>query len=225
MTSRGRGGRGGAAAGPPSTLHPTSPGEGATPQKQPFTPGKANTIHDPFPKYPNIPMPLPKDPVSREEVLSLEAWNKLDSLAKFTPYNISENTTKIEKVKKIERWSDRYIQRNTKVHAIKLAKAMDTDLAFFPEELHSVLISTHSTDLKEKKNVSFEEVLAKRLGTLDTRDDKEKEGEEDSEDNDDEVVYEEEEFEDDDDYTNAYFDDGDGYGDEGGGGVDDEPVY
>lgn len=151
----------------------------------------------------------------------MEAWNKLDLLAKSTPYVVGENTAKIERVRKIERWSDRYTQHSIKGHAMKLAKAMDTDLAFFPEELHSVLVSTHGMNLREKKGLSFEEVLAKKLDTLDTNDDKK----EDSEDNDDEVVYEEEEFEDEDDYTNAYFDDGDGYGDEGGGGADDEPVY
>jgi hypothetical protein len=222
MTGQGRWGRRGTSSGPPSTLQPTSPGEKAALQKQSSTPGRANTTHEPLPKYPNIPIPLPKDPVGRDEVMSLEAWNKLDSLARSTPYNISENVTKTEKGQKIERWSDRYTLSNNKIHTVKLAKAIDTDPAFFPEELHSVLVSTHSTSTKEKKNVSFEEVLARKLGSLDTNNDNAKEDDEDEEE---EVVYEEEEFEDDDDYTNAYFDDGDGYGDEGGGGVDDEPVY
>ena len=171
MTSFG-GRRGGApATGPPSTLHPMSPGEGAASHKQASTPGRSNTIHEPPSKYPSIPMPPPKDPVSREEVLSLEAWNKLDALAKSTPYILNEDTNKIQKGSRIERWSDRYTQHGTKEHAVKLAKAMDTDPAFFPDELHGVLMSAHNVSMRERKDLSFEEVLSKKLDTLDTKDD------------------------------------------------------
>lgn len=247
MAGRGRG-RGGKRAGPPSLSHPQSPTTAPVPTASgqsslagtiaalDRTPGKANAIivHPP-PIFPPLPdMPQPRDAISRDEVRWCELHREIDARFKSSSYYLRASSTIPGLGKKaLEKYSDKYAADTSTLVAAKVG-GIDTDVSFFPEELHACLGSKSShgviSQAKRKQTVSitFEEQLLAKLHSLESLDAKEhlgsaqeRGGDEEEEE---EFVVEEDEFEDDNDYTNAYYDDGDAYGDDGGGG-DDEPVY
>ena len=107
---------------------------------------------------------------------------------------------------------------------------METDLSFFPEELHSVYSSSSTTQVKAaskaKKAVSIKDTLSQLEEIASKEEDKqEKDAEDEEEEADEEEAYEEEEeeFEDETDYNFSYFDNGEDYGDYDDG--NDEAVF
>ena len=164
--------------------------------------------------------------------------DRIDSLLKLSPSFRPIKTTQT----KIDRYSDKYLS-----HVINGADRRDrinsiqTNLEFFPEELHSVYNSSETPARTKKKStnhsVSFKETISqleslaqKEESNGDDGDDKEKEKKDKSiEDfNDDEVENEEfddEEFEDDTDYNLSYFDNGEDHvGGVGGAGDYDDGI-
>lgn len=169
--------------------------------------------------------------------LSAEYSDRLDSKMRtssfFRPIKSTQN--------KIDRYSDKYLSHiASAADRRERLNTINTDLSFFPEELHVVyaadrkLSSTSSSMAGAKRSVSFKETLshldaiAQKEETAgdDGEDKPKKEGGEDDQDDDLEVDFEDEEFEDDTDYNLSYFDNGEDNGgdyDEGGG--NDEAVF
>lgn len=114
---------------------------------------------------------------------------------------------------------------------------METDLSFFPDELHSVYVpglasgALAKASKAKKPVVSLNETLS-HLDEIAMKEEEQdgsaakeedKNGDEEDEENDDEAVYEDEEFEDETDYNFSYFDNGEDYGDYDDG--NDEAVF
>lgn len=135
----------------------------------------------------------------------------------------------------IDRYSDKY-----SVSAVQSAENreklsnLETDLSFFPEELHSVYVPGLATGAlskasKVKKHISINEALSHldeiAMKEQDSANKEDEKGDNDNEDEEveDENVYEEDEFEDETDYNFSYFDNGEDYGDYDDG--NDEAVF
>ena len=132
----------------------------------------------------------------------------------------------------IDRYSDKYLSKTAQSDQKReRLSSIVTNLAFFPEELHSVYepAAVSKTSTAVKKSVSIKETLT-HLDEIAMKEEEGKEtgekadgAEEDDDEDADEAVYEEDEFEDETDYNASYFDNGEDYGDYDDG--NDEAVF
>ena len=137
---------------------------------------------------------------------------------------------------KIDRYSDKYLSHVINSHDRReRLESMQTNLEFFPEELHVVYVPSTDFGSKNKKkssaSVSFKDTIShldilaqKEESNNDEngKDEKEKE-KEDLDDGNENDEIENEEFEDETDYNLSYFDNGEEYGDHDDG--NDEAVF
>lgn len=145
---------------------------------------------------------------------------------------------------KIERYSDKYYikEKNRKIQSIN---AIQTNLDFFPQELHGVYDvekaakyqQKHQRNLMEKRQwhqhqndqqlmekLKFFEGKEEEKGEIENNKDEDQEEQDEDEINEEEM--EMENYEEETDYNFSYFDNGEDYGDDDDGGGDDEgPVY
>lgn len=164
---------------------------------------------------------------SEFELKSAEYSDRIDSRLRISPSFRPVKTTQT----KIDRYSDKYLS-----HVIRSndrrerLSSIQTNLEFFPEELHSIYSSGESSLKTTKKksstpnSVSFKDTLT-HLETLAQKEESSN-GEEAKEEEEDEGEHEEvedEEFEDETDYNYSYFDNGEDNGDYDDG--NDEAVF
>lgn len=135
--------------------------------------------------------------------------------------------TKDVSKKDIDRYSDKYKTDRQETSTVKIS-SIQTDLLFFPSELHSVYNPSLGIKLTQTKKVSF---VPFNVGTFDELERQEEQiaSLEESQglaggkgDEEEEIVpaeeYNEEEFEEETDYNLSYFEPGDDYGDYDDGG-------
>lgn len=126
----------------------------------------------------------------------------------------------------IERYSDKYLDDSKKPSSVSKIHAIETNVALFPEELHSVYHPERAQKVKKQivpmgfNMLKFDDLQRIEEASEQLDDDKEPEEPEEED-------YNEEELEDETDYNHSYFDPGDNYGDydEDGGGGDYEPTF
>lgn len=173
-----------------------------------------------IPETPNF------DKFSTFQLKSAEYSDKIDSLLKFSASFRPIKTTQ----QKIDRYSDKYLSHviNSNDRRERIS-SIQSNLEFFPEELHSVYQSDTSGSKRKKSSVtstvSFKDTL-NHLESLAQKEESNNEEEKEKEDEEDGAAGEEiedEEFEDETDYNYSYFDNGEDHGDYDDG--NDEAVF
>lgn len=179
-----------------------------------------------------IPEPPKFENFSDFEIKSAEYSQKIDFLLRISPAFRPVKTSQ----SKIDRYSDKYLSHVINANDRKeRLNSIETNLEFFPEELHVVYNDPGASKASRKKSsvsstVSFKDTIS-QLDTLaqkeesnneeDAEKEKEKENEDDEEGQNEEL--EDEEFEDETDYNYSYFDNGEDHGDYDDG--NDEAVF
>ncbi|OZJ02996.1 hypothetical protein BZG36_03130 [Bifiguratus adelaidae] len=191
---RGRGGRGGATSNTPFELLHDINNMFAT---------QSNSL------FPEVDLPLLQKPAFYEEE-QIKAMHQYKSKLKEYPFYVKT----VPKRKDLERYSDRYkMDPNAERPTLKQLK---TDLAFFPEELHSVIDPKKKVKVRRtSKAIDFDALEAMDAKEETNEDDGEKEETEKKEGDEgssaeEEIEEEEEEAEEETDYGLSYFDNGEG---------------
>lgn len=235
MSGRGRGRGRGKSAAPPSVANAPSFVLSSLPSNAVPPP--------PPPRFPPNQMAVPVDP-TEADMPAIRFAEQLRYFMLTSPYNLSDATAYQTRQSilatlstfypfdiEIDRYSDKYVSHLKAQDKKGNIHAVVTDLAFFPDELHSIY--NHEAALRaqaqtkaQPQKATFLDTLA-RLQALE-QNDACAEGEEGDDpkklhDVEDEPVYEEEELEDETDYNLSYFDNGEEYGDYDDG--DEGPVY
>ncbi|KAI9595159.1 DNA-directed RNA polymerase III, subunit Rpc31 [Syncephalis fuscata] len=168
---------------------------------------------EPVATFPEITLPIPRKLTTEEEAILQQQDELLETIRQSAFY-----ITVPLPSKDIERYSDKYLTLGNQRAKLR---SIQTDLDFFPEELHRVLDPSKKGNTQRKVEMdlaaTFERIeqQAKDGDQDDDADEGEREGaDRPDDDGEDDGVVDAEYEDEDDDYAQQYFDNGEG--DEGG---------